>query len=250
VIRAPSGRALLIDGGSSGGENRNDVGRAVIAPYLQSLGINHLDAMILTHADSDHCNGLSSVLNEVPVDMALDGAANVRGFHLAAQPDYWELREAWKKRGVRIVAPRAGQKIDLGDGVILTILAPIPPAFESDNENGIVARLDFGTTSFLFTGDIGEAGEERLLQSGADLRCTVLKVAHHGSNKSGTAEFLRAASPRIAVVSCARYNSFGHPAPKTLSNLAQRGASTFRTDRDGAVEITSDGRTCKVQTFR
>ena len=102
----------------------------------------------------------------------------------------------------------------------------------------------------LFTGDIESVAEERLVRRGAPVRCTVLKVAHHGSKTSTSPLLLNAVRPQIAALSCGRYNSFGHPAPQTLRRLSERRVSVFRTDVHGAIEIFSDGRACWIQTMR
>ncbi len=256
VVQSPSGRTVLIDGGTSGDEGRGEVGRAVVVPYLQAAGITRLDAMVLTHADSDHCNALPHVLREVPVSLALDGAAlyaqRVQSSTRtpALVPEYEAVKAAWREHSVPVQVAQSGQKLDLGEGAVLTVLAPTLPLLEGDNNNGAVLRLDYGATSFLFTADIEAPAEERLVHRGANLKCTVLKVAHHGSKTSSTKAFLDAAQPSLAIISDGRYNHFGHPAPQTTTALDARQISTFRTDINGAIEVECDGHSCRVQTFR
>lgn len=278
VVRAPSGRTLLIDSGSLDDERRGEVGRTVIVPYLQSLGITKLDAIVMTHADADHCNAFASIMAELPVGLAVDGgmATDPTPRHeplgyatprnAAAKPtrqpahgganadaghgEYKQLKQLLRKRGVPIYPARAGQHFSLGDGITLTVLAPLQPPFTSDNNNGAVLRLDYGTTSLLLTADIERAAEERLVRRGAPLRCTILKLAHHGSKTSTSLPLLNAAHPQAAILSCGRYNGFGHPSPQTLDRLAQRGVPVFRTDANGALEVFSDGHACWIQTFR
>lgn len=260
VIQAPNGRTILIDGGTSNDENRGEVGRAIIVPFLQARNISRLDAMILTHADADHCNALSRVVQEIPVGFALDGAAflaasSTRSANQNAPlvPEYEAVKSAWREARVPVRAAIEGQKIHLGDGAILTVLAPASPVLNGksgDNNNSAVLRLDYGKTSFLFTADIEREAEERLLRRGANLKCTVLKVAHHGSKTSSTPRFLQSANPSLAIVSCGRYNQFGHPAPQTMQALAAQKTPTLRTDISGAIEVSCDGQTCDAQTFR
>jgi competence protein ComEC len=246
VVQAPSGRTVLIDGGSL---DQRNIGRSVIVPYLQFIGARRIDALILTHADADHCNGLERVIQEMPVGMALDGAWQPQ---TVGAPEYQIAKLALKRARVPIIRAGAGQRFNLGDGAILSVLAPTPPAIQeaADNNNGVVLRLDYGLTNFLFTADIQKEAEGRLLRRGAPLDCTILKVAHHGSKSSTTESFLRRVRPRAAIISCGRYNDFGHPAGQTLRSLARRKASVFRTDLNGAIEITSDGRACYIQTYR
>ena len=135
----------------------------------------------------------------------------------------------------------------------MTLLAPLEPLLRgerSENSNGIMLRLDYGATRLLLTADIGRDAEERLVRRGAPLRCTVLKVAHHGSKSSTSPLLLKAALPQAAIIACGRYNQFGHPAPMTLKRLAPHRVTTFRTDITGAVEIFSGGQACWIQTFR
>ena len=246
IVQAPSGRTILIDGGSS---DQPDIGRSIIVPYLQYIGARRLDAVVFTHADSDHCNGIEQVAREIPIALALDGALAPQ---TVTATDYQIAKLALKRAKVPIIRARAGQKLDLGSGVLLTVLAPTtPPLRESpENNNAAVLRLDYGKTNFLFTADIQKEAEERLLERGAALRCTILKVAHHGSKSSTTDAFLRRAAPQAAIISCGRYNRFGHPAPPVLKSFARRAIPVFRTDLNGAIEITSDGRACYVQTYR
>jgi competence protein ComEC len=253
---------VLIDGGTRQGEGRGEVGRAVIVPYLQSIGVNRIDALVVTHADSDHCNALPFVLHELPVGLVIDGAASVatpsdsaKGSSAssgqgALDADYQSARAAWRERGIPAYAAHPGQRLELGDGISLTVIAPLEPVLPGDNNNSAVLRLDYGAVGMLFTGDIESAAEERLVRRGMPVRCTVLKLAHHGSKTSTTPLLLNAAQPKIAVLSCGRYNSFGHPAPQTLHRLNERRVPVYRTDVHGAIEIFSDGRACWVQTMR
>jgi len=254
IVTSPAGRTVLIDGGTILSGERGEIGRAVIVPYLQSSGVSRIDALVITHADADHCNALAAVLREVPVGVVIDGAAH-RGVARAlandvAAVDYQQLKIDLRRRHIPVHAAQPGQRLNLGDGISMTVLAPVEPPLQGDNDNSAVLRLDYGATSFLLTGDIERAAEERLVRRGADLRCTVLKVAHHGSKTSTSPLLLRAAQPQVAVLSCGRYNKFGHPAPQTLQRLAQRRVPVYRTDVHGAIEIYSDGRACWIQTFR
>jgi competence protein ComEC len=157
------------------------------------------------------------VLREVPVALVIDGAAariELEGrlpsdVDTASETEYAGLKVAWRERNIPVRAARPGQRLKLGDGVVLTVLAPSSPPLPGSNDNSIVLRLEHKRVAMLLTGDIEREAEERLARRGAPLQCTVLKVAHHGSKTSTSPLFLRAANPRIAVVSCGRYNSLG-----------------------------------------
>jgi competence protein ComEC len=195
IVQSPSGRTVLIDGGTVADEGRGEVGRAVIVPYLRSIGVQQIDAMVLTHADSDHCNGLPAVLREVPVRLAIDGAVTHNQSPAASSTqnastqsasgtadmgsvaDYAAVKRLWRERGVPVHAARAGQKIQLGDGIVLTVIAPLAPALRGENNNGAVLRLDHGAVSMLLTAtssarpksvwcDAGASAKHRL-ESGA-----------------------------------------------------------------------------------
>ena len=117
------------------------------------------------------------------------------------------------------------------------------------NDDALALRIDYGLASFLLASDATAVTEARLLAAGIPLGATVLKVAHHGSRGSSTPEFLRAVSPRVAVISVGARNSYGHPSPETLARLDAVEAAIYRTDRDGAVILETDGRALTVTAW-
>jgi competence protein ComEC len=123
------------------------------------------------------------------------------------------------------------------------VLAPCPgPSPDrGPNDNSFVVRISYGHRSVLFAGDAEHEEEAELLARGARVRADVLKVGHHGSRTSSTRAWLAAVRPEVAVISCGIRNRFGHPARVTLGALAASGARIFRTDRDGAIVVTTDG---------
>jgi competence protein ComEC len=150
---------------------------------------------------------------------------------------------------------RAGDRLDLGSGIVLEVLHPGPElmaATDADaNNNSLVLRLVWGQASFLLTGDIEAEAERLLLASGQPLPAGVLKVAHHGSGGSSTAEFLSAVDPAYAVISVGADNQFGHPQGAVLERLAHTGeVEILRTDEQGTVEFVTDGQRLWVQTER
>ncbi|MEO6908609.1 MAG: MBL fold metallo-hydrolase, partial [Abditibacteriaceae bacterium] len=124
------------------------------------------------------------------------------------------------------------------------------PILAGDNNHSMVAKLIYGNTSFLLTGDMEAEEEDQLVHRGVNLQCTILKVGHHGSKTSSTAAFLQAAHPATAIISCGRYNPFGHPATSTLERLKKFHIPWFRTDLQGTIQIHSDGKKCWIKTFR
>ncbi|MBU1748519.1 MAG: MBL fold metallo-hydrolase [Chloroflexi bacterium] len=209
-----------------------------------------LDLAILTHPHDDHLAGLIECVARYDVGQVLD-----QGYSTTTA-NYIRWLELLGERCVPVYQARRDtlQPIDLGAGAVLTVLHP-PPALltgtESDaNNNSVVARLTWGEVSFLFAGDIEEAGEAVLLRTGASLQSTVLKAPHHGSQTSLSAEFLAAVNPQVAVISCGADNNFGHPHASTLDKLAGAGCTVWRTDENGTVEVVTDGEGLWVHTER
>lgn len=239
VVRSPGGRVRLIDAGG-GRPGRYDLGEAVVAPFLWSEGVRRVDSITLTHAQSDHVGGAPFLLRHFDVREVWEGPApqHDRG--------YDELDAAL--RGAVLRRSVAGGVREVWDGIEVAVVGPRggPPPRRTRNDDSVVVRLRYGGVSFLLTGDI-EAGAETALPVAA---VDVVKIAHHGSRSSSTAAFVEAAAPRVAIVSAGPRNPFGHPHPEVLERYRRRGALVLRTDRDGAVTVSTDGRRLWVRAFR
>jgi competence protein ComEC len=231
LVELPEGPRLLVDAGP-GGARRFDVGERVLSPFLWNRPVARLDVVALSHADSDHSGGLSAVF---------------RNFHVG---EFWESGR-WNVRGRDVLpavlqsgAPRrvlsAGQRIWIGNALI-TVLNPDGLPNVSANDDSLVLRLDWRGVSTLITGDLGWLGEARMLERGEPVRVLVLRVAHHGSRFSSSAPFLDAAQPSFAVISVGARNPFRHPTNEALARLEAAGARIYRTDRDGAIVMETDG---------
>ena len=191
------------------------------------------------------------MLENFTVDLVLDPGVP------HPSPSYARLLDLVRKRRVPYALARRGQRVDLGGGAIVEVLHPAedgqgdpPDPDDLVNARSIVARVRFGRVSILLTGDIEAETETHLLRSGMEIQSTVLKVAHHGSRSSTTPAFLDAVRPAVALVSVGASNLFGHPHPRTLRALEERGIRVYRTDQDGAVILRTDGRTLRVETMR
>lgn len=248
VIRSPSGKAMLVDAGERLGYGRDsDVAKRVVLPYLLMQGISRLDYVVATHPHDDHISGLPSVLREMRVGRVLEcglpGDSAVYERYVAA------ARAARVQRR----AVRRGERIDLGSGAVAAVLAPARPLLRGTdddlNNNSVVIKLVYGEVSFLLTGDLQAEGEARLLRGGSNLRATVLKVPHHGAATSCTPEFLRAVSPRWALISTGGSAHLGHPSEEVIERLEAVGAQVLRTDIDGAITVETDGRKVRVHAF-
>jgi competence protein ComEC len=215
VVEAPDGRALVVDAGP-GGPSRLDTGERVVAPYLWNRGILRLAAAITTHADADHAGGMAAVTRRFDVGQRWDPATMPR------------------------------ERVWIGGLSLLPLGGAPGHGARRPNDEAVVLRIDYGVASFLLASDATAELERSLVASGAPLAVTVLKVAHHGSRGSSTPEFLGRVRPALAVVSVGRRNAYGHPSPEALVRLDAAGATTLRTDRDGAVVFETDGRALTV----
>ncbi len=226
-IRAPDGRQVLVDGGPSPAALLDELGS--LLPFWDRT----LDMVVLTHPDADHMNGLLPLFERYRIATVLDTVQD------GGQAPAWSAALA-AHRGQRITA-RRGMRLAL-DELRMTVLHPAEPLLPdmSDNAASLVVRLDYGETSLLLMGDAEQATEEVLLAAGQPLQADVLKVAHHGSGGATSVAFLAAVQPQLAVIQVGADNRFGHPHPDTLARLAP--AQVLRTDQDGRIEITSDGR--------
>jgi competence protein ComEC len=251
VVETPDGQTLLVDAGG-GGRWRLDAGERVVAPVLWNRGALRLAAAVITHDDQDHAGGMRAIRRLFRIGEAWT-AAGLRGTSRVVG-------------GVRLTGlPAMGGVIDLhGDPEMAPEPADAPSApghpgrsskysprspagSRGRNDDALALRVDYGVVSFLLASDITAVTEARLLAAGTPLAATVLKVAHHGSRGSSTPEFLRAVGPRVAVVSVGARNPYGHPSPETLARLDTVDASVYRTDRDGAVILETDGRALAVR---
>ena len=229
------GQAMLIDGG-----NAQDSSRVV--SYLEDQGVDTLAYVVCTHAHEDHVGGLSGPLNTCAAAQVF---SPVREYDSKAFRDFVRYTEA---QGLTPAAPSPDETFSLG-GAVVTVLGPRRD-YDDTNNTSIVLRVDFGETSFLFTGDMERDAEADLLSDGCDVSCTVLKVGHHGSSTSTSYPFLRAAMPEYAVISVGEDNSYGHPHEETLSRLYDAGCTVYRTDRLGTVVAVSDGTDVSFLTER
>jgi competence protein ComEC len=252
LVRFPGGKNMLIDGGGFFDESF-DIGKLVVAPYLLHEKITRIDAVVLTHPDSDHLNGLLFILENFQVSEVWSNGDK------AATAQYLSFLEIIRKRGIphRIMA--SGQPELYFSGVRVLIMNPqhLPAStsrnsrenFTEDrdrvkgtNDRALVMKLSMGKRSFLFPSDISKISEDALAESGLDLRSDVLIVPHHGSRFSSSLAFVRKVAPRVAIVSCGYKNVFGIPHPETLERYRQMNVDLYRTDLDGAIRSTTDGR--------
>jgi competence protein ComEC len=241
LLEFPEGKRMLIDGGGilQFGRSRNsnlDIGEDVVSSYLWNRGIRSLDVVVATHAHQDHIGGLPAVLDNFRPKELWTGA----------NPSA-DLSERASRLGARVTAKQAGEAFDFS-GSRIEILSPPPGYLASKvgNNDSLALRISYGARTFLLTGDMERPMETLLVgdQKGGQnaLRADVLKVGHHGSRTSTISPFLDAVAPSIAVISAGYENSFGHPHPDVVKRLAARHTTILRTDQDGLVTVSTDGR--------
>ncbi len=246
----PDGRTMLIDGGGLPGsqwEGRfragTDVGEEAVSPFLWSLGLKRIDVVVLTHAHRDHLGGLFSVLANFHIEQLWVGRD-------VESSSYRALLAEARSRGASILHWTEGGMF-AWDGVEGEILWPPDrgPVEAASNDDSLVLRISDGRERFLLAGDIQQQVEETLVADRAPLSADFLKVPHHGSRTSSTGAFLAAVAPRIAVISVGATNPFGHPSQSVVERYEQDEIQLFRTDRDGAVTVETDGRKVSASSY-
>ena len=240
-LKTPSKKNILIDGGGNRDKEKYDVGKKVLLPYLLDRRVKKLDYIIVSHFDADHAQGLEAVIQNIKVK-------NIIVCKQASDSVlYQEIIKLCKKKDVNIITVKRGQTIKIDKYVHFEILHPGDIMLDDGkgglNANAIVAKMyctiKNKTTTIMFTGDIEEKAEEELVKIYGDkLKADILKVAHHGSKTSSTAEFLKCVSPKIALIGVGKDNTFGHPNSGVLSRLEDINAKIYRTDKFGEITVT------------
>lgn len=255
LVQTASGENYLIDCGSS---SRSSVGEYVLLPCLKYYGIRCLDAVLLTHPDNDHMNGMLELL-----ELAEENRITVRQLVMPAieeerrNGEFGEIlraaaSSAAPEKGLEVRWLGAGEGWEWDGGRFLCLHPAKGYGAENSNAYSLCIYGELGNMSLLLTGDVEGAGEEALteaLRERGIQGVTVLKCAHHGSRNSTSTAFLQQAVPALAVISCGRGNRYGHPHEETLQRTEEAGARVFRTDRCGAVMVRTDGKRMFVETF-
>ncbi len=235
VLVQCDGANMLIDGGNVDDSD-------LVVSYLQDQGVTYLDYVVNTHAHEDHVGGLAGVLavyetGSVWCPVTEYDSQCFRNFSKYADQQDLEL-----------IRPDPGSAYALGSATV-TVLGPVEDDSDTNNTS-IVLRVDYGATSFLFTGDAEAQAEQDILEAGYDVAATVLKAGHHGSNTSSCYRWLRAVNPEDVVISVGQGNEYGHPHEEPLSRFRDVGAAVYRTDLQGHIVCRSDGETVTFTTQR
>jgi competence protein ComEC len=243
VLQFPTGQSLLVDCGGTPGPF--DIGGRVVTPSLWALGVRRLDWLAITHADLDHIGGARAVLSDLGPREIWEGVPVPRSRELET------LRADARASGAAWRTLHAGARLEIGD-VALDVRHPPPPEWERQkvrNDDSMVLRVAYGRVELLLTGDAGPEFERGHSAGAGTTPLRILKAAHHGSRTSSSSDFLNGFRPQVALVSAGRGNLFGHPAPDVIARFTDVGADIFRTDRDGAVIVETDGRTVTLRSM-
>lgn len=225
ILVKNNSNAMLIDAGN------NDDGE-IIKSYLKEQNITRLDYVIGTHPHEDHIGGLDVVINNYDIGTIIMPKKST------TTQTFKDVVNAIKNKGLAITNPVVGTKYTLG-GAEFTILAPNKDYGDELNNYSVGIRIVYGNNSFVFTGDAEEEAERDIIATGLELKADVLKLGHHGSSTSTSNQFLKAVSPKHAVITCGKDNDYGHPHRETMTKISNM--EVYRTDEQGSIIATSDG---------
>ncbi len=234
-IESPSGNQVLIDGGPDRSVLR-EISKVI--PFYD----RNIDLVLATHPDADHIGGLVDIISRYKVGLFMEPGTE------SDTSIYKELETRIKKPEINKIEARQGMVVDLGSGAMLEILFPVlDPSGMETNTSSIVARLVYGESEFLLTGDSPLNIEDYLVDSGVDLDSDVLKAGHHGSKTSTSETFVKAVDPEYAVISAGKDNRYGHPHQEVLNILEKNNVKVLNTATEGRIIFKTDGVNLRVK---
>lgn len=236
ALVACDGHYMLIDGGNPGTSS-------FLFSYLQKHGIDYLDYIVCSHPHADHVGALAGALNYAAVGVAY---CPVTEYDSRAFNSFVKYLSAQDKT---ITIPSVGQTVSLGSAKV-TFVGPVDMTLAEQNENNasLIVRIEYGQTSFLLTGDAEIEEELSVVHSEQIIQSTLLKVGHHGSYTSSSEEFLKAVSPKYAIISVGKDNGYGHPHEEAMNRIQQYCDTVLRTDVVGEIVCVSDGKELSFNT--
>lgn len=231
ILITNNNESMLIDAGN------NEDGEDVVK-YLENKGIKKLNYVVGTHPHEDHIGGLDDVINS---DIQIENILMPK--ITTTTKTFEDVLDAIENKGLTVEAPGKGYEFKIGEANCKVMTDSI---IDKDNLNisSIVIRLTFGNNSFLFMGDSEEENEKTISWPKTD----VLKVGHHGSNTSSSEKFLNEVSPKYAVIMAGEGNSYGLPKDEIVKRIESLGTTIYRTDKNGTIEMISDGNEIKITT--
>lgn len=228
LLELPNGEIMLIDAGNpEDGEK--------IVNIISKKGYKKVDYLIATHPHSDHIGGMAKVVKAFEIGKVYmpKKSHNISSFE--------KLVDAISEKNLKITEAKAGVAIIDEENLKISVLSPQNSDYDNLNNFSAVVKVDYGETSFVFTGDAEKEVEYELLDSGSDLKADVLKIGHHGSSTSSAYSFIKAVNPKYGVISCGEGNDYGHPHTEVKDLLKKNSIELLRTDELGTIVITSDG---------
>lgn len=224
-IESPNGKTMLVDGGVKG------AGQKVVS-YLKELGVNKLDIVVATHPDADHIGGLIPVLNSIDIGQFYDSGK------VHTSQTFEEMLTLIDTKNIPYNVPKTGDRIAFDDDINVKVLNANENATDN-NDASIVLKITYGNVSFLLTADAGIALEKEMMQD--DVKATILKAGHHGSNTSSSTEFIQAVHPEVTILSYGEGNKYGHPHAEVVDRLQAIGSKIYATAEAGTVIVSTDG---------
>lgn len=236
-IELPDGKTMLIDAGTYKSAD-------TIISYIDGLGYSKIDYLVGTHPHADHIGGMADVVKAFDIGQIYmpNASTNTKTFE--------NLLTTIQDKNMKVKTAKAGMNITKSEslGFSVDILAPISEKYDGLNNYSVVIMIEFGENRFLYMGDAEKTVEDELLDGGTDVQADVIKVGHHGSKTSSSAEFVKAVAAEYAVFSLGEDNDYGHPHKQTVDRWNKIGAEMYRTDEKGTITISSDGSNITVDT--
>lgn len=241
AIKTPSQQSILLDAGGANIKQSTNI----IESYLTSRGIDEIDVIINTHNDSDHSGVIPALLSFYPCKHLLLANSNIM--------DSIDLVQAATANNTAVTAVSRGDTIVLEDDITLEVLWPLDPAtydysYRSDNDSSLITRLTYGDFSVIFSGDVGKGDLDMLSFITDDMDADILELPHHGSGNSYSIAYYERIAPENVVINVGK-NSYGHPSADILQYWEGEQIPIYRTDKDGAVTITTNGTDYDIHTY-
>lgn len=231
ILVQVNNKNLLIDSGPKSDKYK-------LLDYLDSLDIHKIDYVLATHPHEDHIGNMSSLIKKYEISHFY--APKVE----STTKSFESMVEALKSKKLKInIIKKGTDSINLGSGTRVTVFSPIETSYDNLNNYSPVIKIEYGNSSFLFTGDAEKEIEIKLISNSEDINADILKVGHHGSSTSSSEEFIKKVNPSIAVISVGEDNTYDHPTDITLSHLKENNVKIYRTDQQGTIIFSSDGYT-------